>query len=245
MKAYVNTIIYFSATGSGKKIAEFLADKFSAVTINLSDTDERKIYNVCGNCLFVLPVYNGAIPAVCAEYIKHLDGGGKHAYVVCVYGGVYRGKALQNAAGLLKKSKFVPVRGAYIAAPHTYCKKKINQLDDKRLILIYEYLFDNDTGNKLKISAKPKGWEKQAVFKKLTGKCVVNRKCNGCGQCKKVCPVNAIGCDYKSNKDCILCEACVKVCTCNARHIKFFTPLPAVFINLNCKTREDMFFTFV
>ncbi|MCD8371888.1 MAG: 4Fe-4S binding protein [Clostridia bacterium] len=226
-------------------IADFFAGRCNAVTINLTNIDERRNFAVNGDCLFILPVYNGAIPAVCRQYIKNLDGEAKSAYIICVYGGVYRGKALQNAAGLLKNCGFTPLRGAYIAAPHTYCKKKLNLLDENRINSIYQKFFDFKNGEKMSISAKPVGRDKQAVLKKLTGKCVVNKNCNGCGQCINVCPVNAIDSDYKSNKNCILCGACVKICVCRARRIKFFTPLPAFFIKAKCKLREDNYFNFV
>ncbi|MBN1776854.1 MAG: 4Fe-4S binding protein [Clostridiales bacterium] len=44
-------------------------------------------------------------------------------------------------------------------------------------------------------------------------------KCNGCGRCKSICPMDAIRIENgkaKANDDCIECSACVDVCPTKA-----------------------------
>ncbi len=44
---------------------------------------------------------------------------------------------------------------------------------------------------------------------------VDNKKCNGCGSCKDICPVNAITIENGKaavSDDCIECGACVSQC---------------------------------
>lgn len=57
---------------------------------------------------------------------------------------------------------------------------------------------------------------------------IVNKtKCNGCRECKKVCPVDVFIMSKKTGKviakrweDCIGCESCVEVCVPGAIKIK-------------------------
>lgn len=246
MKENTKRIICFSPTGNCKKVALALAEQGDDLR-DVTMPEKRENPPVFGQhemTVFVMPVYNRGIPDACAEYIKSLDGKGGFASVICVYGGVTKGKSLQKAAKLLTKSNFKVTKGAFVPAPHFYSKEKFNVLSQERLQRIKAF-FDGEFAAKAVLSVSGENLSIQPFLRVLTGSCRVNFSiCTACGKCKTVCPVNAIRSDFSSADDCILCGACVNACPQNARKIKFLTPVPPLFVKAGCKHRDDEFFDF-
>lgn len=240
-------IFYFSPTGGGAAVANAVA-KDGGELFDFTLPENRKIPpQICSadENLFVFPVYNRGVPEICAQYVRNLKGNGSFADVICIYGGVTKGKCLPQAAKLLSDCGFVPRKGACVPAPHCYCKRQINALTPERLDLIRDFM-------KGKVHLSPISSEKkcadlsvQRAMKRVTGRCIVDHSlCNGCGKCREVCPSGAADATSTDDALCILCGACVKKCPQGARRIKFYTPFPSLFVNANCKERKDEFFCF-
>ena len=240
-------VLCFSPTGSCLKAARAICgqkDRLIDFTLP-ANRDALPVFSKNIQAVFVLPVYNRSVPDVCRSYIKKLKGNGCNASVICVYGGVTKGKSLMIAAKLLTDSGFVPVKGAYIAAPHFYAKEKINLLSHERLERLNEFLNGNFNTREIKIAKLNPLLSFQPLLKSLTGRCVTDySECDECGKCKGVCPVNAVAEDFSTKHNCILCGACLNACPLKARSIKFFSPVPPLFIKLNCKHRHDEIFYF-
>lgn len=246
MKENAKRIICFSPTGNCKKVALALAERGDDLR-DITMPEKRENPPVFGQnemTVFVMPVYNRGIPDACAEYIKSLDGKGGFASVICVYGGVTKGKSLQKAAKLLTKSNFRVAKGAYVPAPHFYSKEKFNVLSQERLQRIKAF-FDGEFAAKAILSLSGGEFSIQPFLRVITGSCRVDFSlCTACGKCKEVCPVNAVRSDFSSAGNCILCGACVNACPARARNIRFHTPVPLLFIKANCKHRDDEFYDF-
>lgn len=251
MQENSRVVLCFSPTGGCRTIAESLIRQNDAF-VDFTSPEKRKdtpSFDRLSEAVFVIPVYNRSVPDVCAQYIKKLSGKKACASVICVYGGVTKGKSLQKTAKLLKDSNFTLKKGAYVAAPHFYSDKKLNALSDERLQRIRAFVDGEFNGRLMptpsKSSPPSASVRIQPFLKAVTGKCITDiGKCTACGLCLKVCPVAAINGDFNADKNCILCGACVKACPSHAREIRFFTPVPPLFVNLNCKHRDDEFFEF-
>ncbi len=241
------TVICFSPTGSCLKIARYLCsygDVLIDVTLPLN-RQTAPAFSKGGRAVFVFPVYNGNIPDVCARYIGILNGKGCRADIVCVYGGVTKGRSLPSAAKRLFDRGFVPTNGAYMAAPHFYAREKINILSDERLERLKNFLDGNFSVPRIGRAKICSPVSPQPLLKSLTGRCVTDFSvCEECGKCKEVCPVNAVNDDFTTKRNCLLCGACVNACPFNARKIKFLSPVPPLFVKLNCRHRDDEFFSF-
>lgn len=244
------TILCFSPTGGCRTIALAIrndSDSFINFTLPQSRVNLPS-FSQSSEVVFVIPVYNRSVPDICAQYIKKLNGKNAGASVICVYGGVTKGNALKTAAKLLQRSNFNVKKGAYIAAPHFYSNTKLNNLSAERLERIRAFLNGDFSGRIISVSKNAHSASAvsvQPLMKALTGKCTVNPSaCTACGQCLNNCPADAINSDFKADGNCILCGACVNTCPQHARSIRFFSPLPYLFIKANCKHRDDEFFEF-
>lgn len=239
-------IIYFSPTGGCRAIAEAIASvKEELVDITLPKARAKKAeFYPNGKYVFVFPVYNHNIPDVCADYIKKADGHNARAVVICVYGGVSKGRSLENAAGLLAASNFRPERGAYVPAPHFYSPVKLNLLTERNAEAISAFVNGENVVSKTVRYTRHLRKSEQKILKALTGKCeYASSRCIACGACRAVCPVDAIDGTFKAiGKNCILCGACVRACRTGARKIKFITPLPRLYIGANMRERAAEFY---
>lgn len=239
-------IIYFSPTGGCRAIAEAIASvKEELVDITLSEArTEKTEFYPDEKYVFVFPVYNHNIPDVCADYIKKADGRNARAVVICVYGGVSKGRSLENAAGLLAASNFRPERGAYVPAPHFYSPVKLNLLTDGTADKLSAFVNGDSAVTKTVRYTRRRHKSAQKILKAFTGKCkYVSDLCTACGACRAACPVDAIDGAFNAiGRNCILCGACVRACGNGARKIKFLTPLPRLYIGANMRERAAEFF---
>ncbi len=239
-------IIYFSPTGGCRAIAEAIAsvrDELTDITLPEARADKQE-FDTNETCVFVFPVYNRNIPDVCAEYIKRSDGRNARAVVICVYGGVTKGRSLENAAGLLASRNFRPERGAYIPAPHFYSPVKRNLPNVSRSEALSAFVNGENTVTKTLYYARPARKSAQKILKAFTGKCAFDSsRCISCGACCNACPAGAIDKSFNVNrKTCILCGACADKCPSKARKIKFLSPFPLVFIRVKMRERDSEFY---
>lgn len=239
-------VIYFSPTGGCRAIAEAIASvREELIDITLPEARAEKIeFDADEKYVFVFPVYNRNIPDVCADYIKRSDGRNARAVVICVYGGVTKGRSLENAAGLLAARNFRPEFGAYVPAPHFYSSVKYNLIGESRSEGVSAFVNGENAVTKTLYYARPARKSAQKLMKSLTGKCAFDSsRCTSCGACSKICPVGAIDASLKtSDKDCILCGACADKCPSGARKIKFASPLPLIFIGAKMRERDTEFY---
>ena len=127
----VNTVqcLYFSPTGSTKKIVETIAkgtEKPVKRPINITTPKKRDKFNgqISGDLLIVgVPVYTGDHPSMIQASISKIDGNGLWALPVAVCGNVRMGTCLAELCGLLKKQGFtIPAAGNFIAQHSFACE---------------------------------------------------------------------------------------------------------------------------
>jgi ferredoxin len=126
----VNSVqcLYFSPTGSTKKIVETIAKgtgKPVKTSINITTPNQRDTFNgqIEGDLLIVgVPVYTGDHPSIIRSSLSKIDGSGRWALPVAVCGNVRMGTCLAELCGLLKKQGFIiPAAGNFIAQHSFAC----------------------------------------------------------------------------------------------------------------------------
>lgn len=243
MRCKINAV-YFSATGTTKKVitklADELAKKFTEETINLKDftlpagREDSLYFNKNDIVIVAVPVYAGRVPNVLLNYLKNnLKAEGAKAVAVVLYGNRNYDDALIELNDILSMNGFnITAAGAFIGE-HSFSKILAeNRPDKKDLEIVSEFAkqiylkISSENGhvpvipgnNDYRPYYKPKDKNGKSVdIRKVTPK--TNNDCTDCKLCVSVCPVGSIDYDdvSKLNNICIKCGACIKICPVNAK----------------------------
>lgn len=115
--------IYFSATGTTDKCVEAVAAGMNIPVmrkVNLADGTETELKFGNDDVVIVaLPVYGGRIPALTAETIGNMTGGGARAVALVVYGNRDYDDALLELTELLRDADFRIVGAGAAVAQHS------------------------------------------------------------------------------------------------------------------------------
>lgn len=223
--------IYFSPSGSTKKITNIITEGF---------TCEKKRYDllekgVLNNLEFAsddviivgMPVFGGRIPNICVEMLRGIHGNKTSAIAVVSYGNRDYEDALLELQELLEKKGFIVIgAGAFIARHSIFNKIASERPDNNDIIGIEKFSLDcvnkiemipNNYSQKLNI----KGNHPYKVYNVIPLIPTGDSECNNCGLCVKICPVNAISSESPretNEKRCISCTSCISVCPQKARY---------------------------
>lgn len=238
----MNRLIYFSATQNTYNITKCLSDLLKVNNFSVANINEYVKFDKNDFTVFICPIYNGNIVASMKKFINSLDGAQSKAIMICTYGSVNAGKALQNAIFLLQKQEFDTFGGVNIPMPHSYNGEYLNvgyfpneDTIKKLADFILQSNKDNFTYSVVRFFRLRKtlsAYLSQRIIGNLTCKIVKNNdKCLKCKRCIKVCPVSAISNSILvDQKKCIKCGACVKECFAQALSLKFLTKIPIAYI---------------
>jgi len=217
--------ITFSPTGGTKKSADLLSAAWSEKTeIDLMDrkADFHHVFTAEDVCLVAVPSFAGRVPAIAAERLKMMRGGGAKAILAAVYGNRAYEDTLAELEDILKDCGFQPVGGAAVVAEHSIFREfAAGRPDEKDAEQLKEW------SEKLKEKAEKGGtvsFPGNRPYKKygaipMTPKAKI---CQNCGKCVSRCPVGAIPADNPKETDsdrCITCMACVAECPIGARGV--------------------------
>lgn len=127
----VNSVqcLYFSPTGSTRKIVETLAKGMGVpvrTPISITTPQEREGFTgqFDGEILVVgVPVYVGTFPSFVLSPLNKIDGTGRWALPIAVCGNVRMGTCLAELCGILKRQGFkIPAAGNFIAQHSFVCE---------------------------------------------------------------------------------------------------------------------------
>lgn len=219
-------LYYFSPTGGTKKVGESFCAAFSE-TVRMDDlgVKNKPIEQPdCDVVVIAAPVFGGRIPAVAIEKIKGLNGTGKKAVTLAVYGTRAYDDALLELNGTTEGCGFEIIASAALIAQHSIVPIVGQGRPDAKDVadiqgfakMVLEKLA---TGNTEKISVPGNVPYKDHMTVPATP--VSTAACNKCGACEAVCPTGAIhieenGVITELGK-CVLCMACVAHCPKHGR----------------------------
>ncbi len=228
-------IIYFSPTGTTKKVLLAIADgmgfdNFTEINITKKSNISKLEFSEDDILIIGIPVYSGRIPLVALERLRNIKGENTKAVLVAVYGNRHYDDVLLEMKNLVKDNGFIPIAAGAFIGQHSFSSSKYpiatgrpNNQDLKIAKEFGENVVSKLSG-KFEILSLPGNFP----YKERSAKLDVKPKtdmalCNLCGACANACPVDAITI-YKDRmeideKKCIYCHACVRVCPQSARFI--------------------------
>lgn len=234
-------VLYLSATGNTKYVAETIANGLGDTAVNLLEKIRQKDHSpIYSERPFVIcsPIIVCEMPRFLNAWLKKADfTGSREIYFVFTSGGYagisgFQGKLLAHR----KKMKYMgraelKMPRNYIASdayPELSQEEIQNRIKDTtvRLPAVVETI---SSGRKLKarhiwlfeilitLPFNPV-WSR---LKQRTRGFYVTEKCIGCGKCERGCPMNIVHLDKQkrpvwTRKSCAHCMACIQNCPANA-----------------------------
>lgn len=241
--------VYFSATGTTKRLVTAVADNLSqkfggpCEIFDFTLPEERKApksFEADDLVVFGTPVYAGRVPNVLLKYLMTLEGNGAAAVPLVLYGNRDYDDALIELRDLLEQSRFHTVAAAAFVGEHSFSEiLGSGRPDNRDVSLIREFAFglcerlrrtekeDYSCPVYVKGTRKPyRGYyqprDRKGNFIDIRKvKPLTSGECDGCGICAKVCPMGSIRREDVGTVDgiCIKCGACIKKCP---KHAKYY-----------------------
>lgn len=235
-------ILYFSATGNTKYIAEIIAgeldDKLLDLRERIKSGDNSTIYS---DKPFVIcsPVYVCEIPRFLMKFLaKQKFAGNRMVYFVFTCGG-YAGVSGAMMEEMFANKKMLPMGHSELIMPNNYVASNFNKPNEENEII---YRLEKSAleariaalkiRHGRKLTARHVFMIEKLVMLPFTPIWVkVNQpskpfhttdKCIGCGKCEKLCPVNNIRLADgrpKWKAPCAHCMACI--CNCPVEAIEY------------------------
>lgn len=223
-------IIYFSATGNSKYVAERIAGATGDTAVSIEQAEPTLALRPGERFGIVTPIYFGGIPLPMRDFLERLRLAGNvgYSFAVLTYG-YTSGFGAAEVAKLISKQQ-LPLSASFgIQMPDTWTPvfdlsdsaavSRTNEAAEERIEAIIRSIENGETGIR---GAGRYPYAARVIARPLynrarsTGKFSVEDSCIGCGLCARRCPVRAIEIrDAKPvwTKDkCALCLRCLHHC---------------------------------
>ncbi len=222
------TIIYFSATGNSKYVANMLAKENDTILFIPELIKENK-FNFNDEVIgLISPTYFWGLPSIVKDFLIKAKINAKYFFFVATYGTTPGaiGPMAQNLVKDKKIDSFYSIRmvDTYTPIFDISTKKKQDKFaknTDQEIKNIIESISKREHKNRMKGQtpsfiaysiSQPLYDKKKRVTKRFT----VNKNCIGCGLCAKKCPVDAISMINKKpvwvKEKCSMCLGCLHRC---------------------------------
>ena len=214
---------YFSPTGGTKKVSSIFAAALGRDVVWHNLGRKQTISGKPQGELTVVaaPVFGGRIPSVVREKIKMLDGKGKKAVTIAVYGNRAYEDALLELNDILIEGGFTVIASAAFVAQHSIVPEvgagRPDFEDEKEIRTFAEAVQRSTAAENVHVPGNhPYKPEMNVAVTPIS-----LPSCTACGVCEKVCPTAAIaqedGKMVTDAEKCILCMACITACPQQAR----------------------------
>jgi ferredoxin len=234
MKANRVNLIYYSPTGTSKKVLKSVAKGLGVkgVEIDLTPAEAAsKSHTIPAEelAVFAVPVYGGRVPMIATQRLKTVKGNGTLAVLIAVYGNRAIEDALIELKDITAEQGFTAIAGASFIGEHSFSNENTpiapGRPDKEDLEKAKK--FGEQVKVKLESMAKPVEVKvpgnKPYKERNPAGPRAPETKteiCTLCGACAEVCPTNAVTVTDKVEtvkEKCTACSACIKACPTGAR----------------------------
>lgn len=238
-------LLYFSPTGTTKKIIKTIANSIHYHKLETIDFTQKKIRehtdaDFSGDLVIIgSPVYYGRIPSVVKDYLSQIQVRRVYSVLVVVYGNREYEDSLKELYDTTAAAGFIPIACAAFIGEHSYSSEKLpmahgrpDETDLEKASLFgaiiqkeLDRLISQDNQDNIEVSIPGSSdYKSKEIPQYPLTPVTLKEQCTLCKSCLKVCPVEAIVIDGQSNIKtdmnlCLLCFACVKNCPAQARGI--------------------------
>ena len=220
--------ITFSPTGGTKKATGLLGaaweEEKTEIDLCGRKTDfSRYCFSAADICLIGVPSFGGRVPAVAAERLGQMRGGGAKAILAVVYGNRAYEDTLLELKDILAERGFRIQAAAALVAEHSILREfaagRPDHSDEREIRAFSEKIKARWQEEHALLLPGNRPYREYGTIP-MTPK--GGKECGGCGICAEKCPVGAIPPENPRETDgkrCISCMACIAVCPQKARAV--------------------------
>jgi len=219
------TLYFFSPTGGTRKAAELFANEIAEkfVAVNLGTQSKQPENAATDVVILAAPVFGGRIPSLVADKVRKLNGVGKKAITLVIYGNRAFEDALLELNDAAASVGFQIVASGACIAQHSMApevaKGRPDEQDEADIRSFAKMVMAKLESNPDSPVTVP-GNHPYRDSMSIPAMPISLPSCKLCGKCSAVCPAGAISLEKDSvvtNSNCILCMACVSACPEQAR----------------------------
>lgn len=221
--------VFFSPTDNTKKVLDFLAKQISIEVKDFDLCAKKDSNNIEFNeddLVFIgAPSYAGRLPQTFVERFNHINGNGATAVLVATFGNRAQEDTLIELFDVAKEHNFQILAAASVVTQHSiigsFGKSRPDGKDKNELTnFVKDIKLKIESGTLLQEVIEGNRPYKEISLIPMAPKMHKNL-CVDCGECAKLCPVDAINPETRiCEKDkCISCMRCVTICPNKARYI--------------------------
>lgn len=240
--------VWFSGTGTTKKVVQAIADEAATVLhgtridfdFTLPAARETSFAAQAGDLVvFGTPVYAGRVPNVLLKYLDTLNGNGALAVPVVLFGNRNFDDALIELRDILERTGFHTIAGGAFVGEHSFSTVlAANRPDHEDMDTVLRFshqiaekvlfLPDGQIPAPIRVDGVSYPYRGYYQPRDRAGvsidirkvKPLTNDACDNCKLCAEVCPMGSISREDVRvfNGICIKCGACIKKCPKQAKY---------------------------
>ncbi len=230
-------LIYYSPTRTTRKVIEGIARGLQVAIRQIYDmaspdaVSQPQVEFAQNMAIIGAPVYAGRLPSVMLSRVQRINGGGRPAVIVVVYGNRAYEDALVELRDVALATGFKPIAAGAFIGEHSYSTSLLpiaqGRPDGDDMSAAYEFgkairdKIMTGTGDANGLLHVPGNFPyKDVQVQSGIAPSAHEALCSKCGKCVSVCPTAAINREnpLETSKDlCTRCCACVKACPNKAK----------------------------